>query len=171
MKLRNKLIIDFKVFFSKGQFDYLKIGQTKEWIIHNFPDPDGFDEIPEIYEDNIWTYGNIELHFSGQELFLIFSDYLHDLDGGDSLMLKKWFLETPNISLAKAIAALNQEHIDYQKTTKCYGQEVVVMLLLQGGVKLSFHLEQGEEESDSDFGKRCRNTSQNFYKLNSFSLM
>ena len=64
MKLKGKINIDFEEFFTTGKFDFLKLGKTKEWILNNFPDPDGFDEYPEIYKDDIWRYGNIELHFN-----------------------------------------------------------------------------------------------------------
>lgn len=43
MKLSHKISIIFLDFFKTGRFDCLKLGQTKEYIVHNFPDPDGFD--------------------------------------------------------------------------------------------------------------------------------
>lgn len=75
MKLKDPIQVDLLEFFRIGKFDYLKLGQTKEWIINNFPDPDGMNT--DTYESPIWVYGNIELHFNDDEtLYLIYSDYI-----------------------------------------------------------------------------------------------
>lgn len=168
MKLKEKITIDFKEFLSAGKFDFLKHGKTKEWVINNFPDPDDFDDVPEIYKDDIWCYGNIELHFHKEELFLVFSDYINILDGGPSLELKKWFLgneKTP--TLIEVISELNKEHIDFEKTTRSTGE--IIELKLVSGVKLSFLLEEKEDESSSDHLKRYDSISHDDFTLNSFS--
>jgi hypothetical protein len=171
MKLKEKINIDFEEFFATGKFDFLKLGKTKEWIINNFPDPDGFDEHPEVFKDDIWRYGNIELHFNNDELFLIFSDYINGLDGGDSLELKKWFLvNTDMLKLSDIISQLNTKHIDFQKRTNNIGQ-TTVNLELQSGVGLGFHLEEKIDEDYEEFLERCKNTNQDEFRLGSFSLM
>ncbi len=150
MKLKEKIIIDFKEFLSTGKFDFLKHGKTKEWVINNFPDPDGFDDAPEIYKDDIWCYGNIELHFHEEELFLVYSDYIDTLDGGESLELKKWFLGNEKIpTLIEVISELNKEHIDFEKTTR--NTNDIIEIKLASGVKLSFILEEKENESHDNF--------------------
>ena len=40
MKLKTPIEIDFLGFFKTGKFDCLKLGQSKEWILNNFPNPD-----------------------------------------------------------------------------------------------------------------------------------
>lgn len=168
MKLKEKIIIDFKEFLSTGKFDFLKHGKTKEWVINNFPDPDGFDDSPEIYKDNIWCYGNIELHFHKEELFLIFSDYINTLDGGPSLELKKWFLgnkETP--TLLEAISELNKAHLDFEKVTRDTGE--IIEIKLKSGVKLSFLLEEKEDETSSEYRKRCDFETHDNFILCAFS--
>jgi hypothetical protein len=42
MKLPTKIPIDMREVCRTGRFDCLRIGQTKELILSNFPDPDGF---------------------------------------------------------------------------------------------------------------------------------
>ena len=171
MKLKEKIKIDFEDFFATGNFDFLKLGKTKDWVINNFPDPDGFAEHPEVFKDDIWIYGNIELHFNNDELFLIFSDYINELEGGDSLELQKWFLtDTEKLKLSDVISQLNNKHIDFQKKTNNIGQ-TTVNLELQSGVGLGFFLEEKAEEDYKEFLKRCKNTSQNEFRLGSFSLM
>lgn len=170
MKLKEKITIDFELFFTTGKFDFLKLGQSKEWIINNFPDPDGFDEYPEILKNPVWRYGNIELHFLKDELFLIFSDYINTLDGGDSLELKKWFLEdTEKLNLSDVISILNGKHIDFRKITNTLGQRTV-SLELNNNVSLGFSLEEKLDEDYEVFLERCKSTNQNEFRLGSFSL-
>ncbi len=171
MKLKEKITVDFEEFFATGRFDFLKLGKTKEWILNNFPDPDGYEKHPEIFKNDIWTYGNIELHFSNDKLFLIFSDYIDELNGGDSLTLKKWFLENKEpLKLSNVISELNNKHIDFRKRTNRTGQ-LTVILELESGVHLGFLLEENTNENYEDFIERCKKTNQDEYMLVSFSLM
>ncbi|WP_196893970.1 hypothetical protein [Aureivirga marina] len=169
MKLKEKVVIDFEVFFSKGKFDFLKLGKTKEWILHNFPDPDDLEEFPEIYKSSIWRYGNIELHFDKDELWLIFSDYINELDGGNTLELKKWFLDDiEKLTLSNVISHLNEKNIDFCKKTNFLGQRTIC-LELESGVNLGFCLEIEEGENYEEFDNRSKNTTPNLFKLQSFS--
>jgi hypothetical protein len=113
LKLLSPIEIDLLTFIRTGKFDYLKLGQTKQWIINNFPDPD--ETYPDSYQAPIWRYGNIELHFTDNEkLFLIYSDYLDTLDGGQNLRLEKWIFNEPEkLTLDYVIQCLNKERIGF----------------------------------------------------------
>jgi len=136
MKLPSKIKIDFLDFIRNGKFDYIKQGQSKEWILNNFPDPDDFSEIFLNKTCTIWTYGNIEFHFDTNNLLvLIFSDYLHELDGGENLDLDKWIFEDfSKLNLAFVLTQLNEQEIDYCKSSDQFG----VRLLTKSGVELFF---------------------------------
>ena len=85
--------------------------------------------------------------------------------------LQKWFLtDTEKLKLSDVISQLNNKHIDFQKKTNNIGQ-TTVNLELQSGVGLGFFLEEKAEEDYKEFLKRCKNTSQNEFRLGSFSLM
>lgn len=169
MKLDNKIKVDFKDFFLKGEFDFLKIGKTKEWIIHNFPDPDFFEEInDEVYRSSIWTYGQIELHFNGDELFMIFSDYIDELDGGEYLMLDKWFLIDPDhLKLKDVLTILNQEHIEYCKKNV---MAELIKIELPSGVNLGFSLNELDNETDDEFSSRIKRTNHDEFEMSYFDL-
>lgn len=139
MKLAQPISINFLEFFKTGKFDYLKLGQTKEWVLNNFPDPDGdFEKKVYLKNDfNIWQYGDIELHFEDDTLSCIFSDYWYEwkLSGGKHLELEKWIFEDiSKLSLRVVLEALNSENIDYKKKTDQLG----VLLRLKSGVELTF---------------------------------
>jgi hypothetical protein len=96
MKLKTPIEIDFLGFFKTGKFDCLKLGQSKEWILNNFPNPDSrFDLESEKSGFDIWTYDDIELHFENDILFLIYSDHWYEwkLEGGENLNLDKWIFD------------------------------------------------------------------------------
>lgn len=146
MKLPASIKIDFLQFIKHGKFDYIKLGQSKEWILNNFPDPDGFSEEFLHPQCVIWTYGNIEFHFNKQNiLFLIYSDYLHELDGGESLDLDKWILEDyPKLNLAYVLSQLNKAEIDYCKSNN----QFAVTLSTRAGVELGFSKDSEDDVSD-----------------------
>ncbi len=159
MHLVRPIAIDLREFFRSGRFDYLEVGQTQEWIIHNFPDPDDFDPAdlspPDGRGMSIWRYGNLELHFEGPRLYLIFSDYLDHLDGGPSLALDPWLVGDPaQRSLLAMMRALNAERIDFRKQTGAHDN---LTLDLASGVTLHF---DADDEADP-----------NAWRLSAFALM
>lgn len=150
MKINHPIEISFEAFFRSGHFDFLEIGQVKDWILQNFPDPDGWDGSKAMHEASIWRYGNIELHFSGEKLAFLFSDYILELDGGPSLVLDKWILAQSNsLSLNNVITNFLESEIDFQIVhSKIQGLRQISMILTQSGVKLLF--EPSEEGADSN---------------------
>lgn len=136
MKIQAKIKVSLLDFIKNGQFDYIKLGQSKEWILNNFPDPDDFSSDYLVSNCTIWRYGNIEFHFDkSNELILIYTDYLQDLTGGESLELDKWILEAySKLNLAYVITKLNEQEIDYCKSSNDIG----VKITTQSGVCLSF---------------------------------
>ena len=145
MKLNGPLPIDLKTFFLEGKFDYVRPGRSKEWLLHNFPDP---DHMPEVVRDPIWLFGNIEFHFHQDELWMVFSDYLDDLQGGPSLELDRWFLEPGTTkTLVEVQAILNEAGADYQKVT--HPSVDLITLKLTSGVELTFGPEDDEAEGVS----------------------
>ena len=170
MKLRDKLHIDIEEFFSTGKFDHLKLGKSKEWVINNFPDPDGYDDEEDILNDDIWTYGNVELHFYKEELVLIYSEGITNLNGGDSIDIRKGILGSDReCDLNRIMSYLNQRHIDFRKKTHNVGS-YSIDLILESGVKLAFQLEQNDIEGHEMFLERCKTTNQDDFKLVTFSL-
>ncbi len=129
--------IDFLDFIKYGKFDFVELGQTKEWIVANFLEPDGFCADFLKPKCNIWTYGNIEFHFNKKnELFLIFSDYIDELSGGKNLDLNKWLFEDySKLCLAYVLQQLNQQNIDYCKVSDQFG---VRLIITNSHVELAF---------------------------------
>ncbi len=115
MKMSHPIHISLREFILEGKFDYVEIGQSKEWLKHNFLDPDDWGPGDKPFEQvTVWRFGNIEFHFAGGELTMIFMDYLPILDGGPSLTIDKWLLrDSEPMTLAQVIWELNQAQADY----------------------------------------------------------
>ena len=167
------LDIDLLSFITSGKFHYIELGQTKEWITNNFSDPD------ETYKDNynspIWFYGNVEFHFDENEiLFLIYSDHIDTLDGGQSIRLEKWiFKVSENLTIEKIIRHLVRERITFKLEfgTLSSGYSTATIEIEQSQVKLSFALQENEEEDYEQYLVRCKSEDSNLFRLFSFSLM
>ena len=95
MKFNNRIKVSIKDFFLDGKIDFIELGQSKEWILNNFPNPDDFGCGNTIQEAKIWRYGSMEFHFDKERLTMIFSDYIENLSIGDNLILDKWILNKP----------------------------------------------------------------------------
>ena len=136
MNLMHPIQLDLLAFLKFGKFDFIKLGQRKEWILANFPDPDDFDEQMLSSKWPIWTYDRLEFHFDqNNELTLIYTDYLHEIKSNSRFEVKPWIFENPSkLTLLFVLAELNENAIDYQKLTGIYG----VLLQLKSGVELSF---------------------------------
>ena len=146
MKLNNKVEISIFDFFKHGKFDYIKLGQTKEWILDNFPDPDGQNKYR---SGDIWQYGNIEFHFSENKLFLIFSDRLDNFNGGENLLVNNWILDEDDSSLIHILRILNENDIDYKKKTF---NTNTIKVTLESGVTLDFYnLDEVKNENINNY--------------------
>ncbi len=160
MKLNQKIKISILEFFQTGNFYRLIPGKTKEWILNNFPDPNYIGIGETLESAAIWRYGNLELHFDQQELFLIYSDYIEDLSSGKFLELDPWILgKTGDFSLERIMREFNTLRMDYTILNKP-DYDMIELIITESQVKLTFHPEDDENDKDP-----------NQFKLGSFSLM
>jgi hypothetical protein len=136
MTLTHPVQLDLLALLKFGKFDFIKLGQSKEWILANFPDPDDFDEQMLSPKWPIWTYDRLELHFDqNNELVLIYTDYLDAIRSNNRFDVNPWIFEdVSKLTLLFVLAELNKNVIDYHKLTGAYG----VLLRLKSGVELSF---------------------------------
>jgi len=150
MKFSVPIELDMEVFITKGKLDCIQIGQTKEWILNNFPAPDNrYDK------DRIWNYGSFEFHFSKNQLSTIFCGDL-SLTDSDCIQINKWILDEC-VTLSKFIAVLNNNRIDFRSRNSPNDCSEVEVMILSSKVNLCFF--NGEDVKDI-----------NDLRLHSFSL-
>ena len=156
----NPVQVNLFNFINNGEFANIKVGQTKEWIINNFPDPDYINDMG----DNmfIWQYGTIEFHFDGEMLFLIFCDNFHKFNAGKTIDLEKWiFKSTNHLTLEKVVKVLNKNKISFTLIHK-ESIECVIIKILASNVSLYFAM----KDQRCDFNRIDPNT----LHFDSFSL-
>lgn len=171
MKLNDKIVIDFKEFCSSGNFDSIRLGKTKEWIIHNFPDPDGYPEDSSVYDDDIWCYGNIEFHFQQEVLAFIFLDFAQGLYGGNSLEIQAWFLkDSGQLNLESVIQELNKAQLDFVITAEDSVASKVKLKILNSGLIFGFNLNEMKYENSPLSQEQDEINNQNEFKLRYFAL-
>jgi hypothetical protein len=120
-------------FIRTGTFGFLRLGMTKDEIESQLFAPENWSE-KDKRESSIWAYGNFELHFGKSTLFMIFNDYLHQLDGGTQIqLLDRWIL--PEAKLFHVVSELNKMRVDFAKVTD---RLLGTRLNLSNGVSLYF---------------------------------
>jgi hypothetical protein len=128
-------------FIKKGKFDCIQIGQTKEWILHNFPDPD--HDYSMSYKDTIWSYGSFEFFFQKNQLVSIYCEDLA-LNVPGSLKIDKWIFDEP-MTLIQFIRVLNRNRISFNLTHSNLPPEI---LILTSNVRLCFY-DQAEKDCNN----------------------
>lgn len=129
-------------FLKFGKFDFIELGQSKEWILRNFTDPDDFNIDTFLKPTiSIWQYGKFEFHFSKNQLYMIFSDHFQSnykgeqFNAGESIAVQPWIFENPaQLTLNFVMQIFVTENIDFEKITTPHN----IMIKTQGGVRLYF---------------------------------
>lgn len=139
MEEKNIIEIDLLHFLRTGEFNIIRLGQTKNWILENFPEPDNCIPGLAYQEASIWRYGDIEFHFDKNELFLICTESFKNISGGKSLKIINWLDELSQIfTLEFIIKHLNSEKIDFELVNDKMLKNYVRLTLLESGVKMTF---------------------------------
>ncbi|MCP3773784.1 hypothetical protein NLX71_10730 [Paenibacillus sp. MZ04-78.2] len=148
IKLTNPVHVDLFKFVVHGEFDYIKMGQTKEWILNNFPDPDTMSNMN--HDLYIWQYGNIEFHFHHDVLYMIWCDNFYRFTAGKHIHLNKWIFEkTRYLTLSKTMKVLNEHKISF---TLVHNKNLknAIIRILKSNVELWFEPNDDEDYKNPD---------------------
>jgi len=145
MKTKYKISIDLEDFIKSGKFDHLKVGMTKDEVLNVFPEPEDWSNAAYYLSSNIWRYGNFELHFEEDTLLMIFNYYIAEMDGGESLEVKRWIFEPENDRrLIEIMRKLNTERLSFEVESDSIGR--TILHIKDSDVYLSFNPEYAYEE-------------------------
>lgn len=145
MKINHKIKIDLLDFIKTGKFDHLKLGMSKEEVLRVFPEPEYWGTEKKYRLDPVWLYGNFELHFQDENLFMIFNDYVDSLDGGLILEIDPWiFKPDQKIRISDFINSLIAEKIDFTKTTNIVDQ--VILSGIGTDIQITFDRTENQDE-------------------------
>jgi len=152
VKLNDPVPVKMRDFVLNGIFDCIELGQTKEWILNNFPDPDDWDGN---LGWEIWRYGLFEFHFTGNILDAIFCDSFYEfatgewsLNAGPSIVVEPWVFADPSkMGLVDVIRTLIRESADFSVNNKL-SLGYVAVNIRRSGVELGF-APSDEDEPDA----------------------
>jgi len=144
-----RLKINLLEFIKNGEFGILKLGESRECLLNNFPNPDGFEDGDDWKNGRleIFTYGDIEFHFMDDKLYLIFADYFNILDGGVSLYFEeKWIFEKEAhlLTVEYISQKLQEEKIEFSIKLSNLRDENRVLIRTEEGVEFLFIAEHNE---------------------------
>jgi hypothetical protein len=147
MKLNHKIKINLLDFIKSGKFEFVTIGQNKEWLAANFPDPD-FKTKPK-NNSSCWGFGKIEFWFVDDELDMIFTDHLEYLNAGNAIELDKSIFNDQTKNKLKYVQSkLTQFDIDYHIRHDS-NLEQIILTVAHSNVKLGFGFYDEQIEKDN----------------------
>lgn len=111
--------ISFREFVVTGKFGPVQPGMTRSDVERLLGEPEAWGTAGQPEIAAIWKYGEIEFHFSGDELCSIFSDQGFLTDGGEICRIDPWIIRA-GLPLAEFQAALEAADIGYAVSQPSY---------------------------------------------------
>ncbi len=78
----------------EGRLAGVHPGDPREWVRTKLGPPDAWSASSPVDAAAIWRYGNFEVHFDGDTVWMLFNDYLDGLDAGPGRAVDPWILAT-----------------------------------------------------------------------------
>lgn len=168
-----KIEIDLLKVFKTGVFHNLKVGATRDWMMHNFLKPDCVVNGETWRDSNFWRYGKIDFFLEDDKLKEICVRSLDPLIAGKSFKINNWILDQPEKLTVKFVSEkLLSERIDFMimHTAKTYQCQTSIGLI-KSSVYLIFQPRQHESIEYSDWvNNKLKLIDQNDYMLGGFSI-
>lgn len=134
---QSRMKASFKEFIESGVLGLLRVGMKRAEVEQSLGAPPSWEARARGYRKaDIWKYGDIELYFQDDALWMIFADDFQVPDGGPQIELDAWII-SGNLSQAQAEERLASEGIRYHKEALPYNQNGV-RLIAASGVVLAF---------------------------------
>lgn len=145
--------VNLKDFILNGEWGSIKLGMTRNEILNKIGEPeDWLSNVKNKNSSVIWRYGNIEFYFgmSGikenkDKLEMIFTDYLTNINGGNTFDIDKWFFKKyknnkvpKHLQLKKIKKIFYKNKISFKLAEKKYNDFKQFELTSKSGVKLTF---------------------------------
>jgi hypothetical protein len=77
----------------EGQLAGIRPGDPRELVRAELGPPDEWNANSGADTATIWRYGNFEVHFAGDVVWMLFNDYLDSLDAGPGRDLDPWIIQ------------------------------------------------------------------------------
>ena len=132
-----QVVVSMLDFLRTGEFGPVRLGISRAQLRGHLGEPEEWGPAPKAkHHAGIWKYGDIEFHFNGDALWLIFADHVEQLHGGRAIDLDPWILGGA-ASVEQVLESLTAAHIPYQRIVWTLDDDTE-RLLVGAGVELLF---------------------------------
>jgi len=126
-----------KTLIQSGTLGPIEPGMHRSAIEQTFGSPDDWmASTPTFHKSPIWKYGDVELHFEGDSLSMIFMDDLANPAGGPKMDLDPWIIND-GLTCAEAEGHLVQAGIEFTVADFSHNDNGI-HLTTTGGTTLAF---------------------------------
>ena len=129
----------------EGQLAGVRPGDPRELVHEQLGAPDLWSANCPVHAAVIWRYGNFEVHFDGDVVWMLFNDDLDALDAGPGRRLSPWIAAPGHVPGPDAVLErLRAEHVSF-----VVGRDVLDRRVawIEGGACLAFDCEEDGVES------------------------
>ncbi len=153
-----RIAVSTRDFLRTGEFGPIRPGLSRDALRGLLGDPEGWSLGPgkrkPASRAAIWQYGDVEFHFNGDTLWLIFADHITTLKGGKAIDLDPWVLNG-NATVKQVLGDLEEAHIPFQRIDWKF-DDTTERFRVGAGVDLLFWDENQYGPNDDDLPTLAR---------------
>ena len=132
-----KVSVSMQDFLRTGEFGPVCLGISRRQVRGHLGEPEDWGPAPRAkHNAGIWKYGDIEFHFSGDALWLIFANPVEKLHGGRAIDLDPWVLDG-DASVNQVLEGLAAADIAYERIPWAH-EDATGRFRVGAGVELLF---------------------------------
>ena len=150
-----KASVSMQDFLRTGEFGPVHLGISRRQLRDHLGEPEDWGPAPKAkHHAGIWKYDDIEFHFSGEALWLIFADHVEKLHGGRAIDLDTWILDGGAL-VGQVLEGLAAAYLPYQRIPWAL-DDATERFLVGAGVELLFLDETQHMFCDEEVSPRAR---------------
>ena len=126
----------------EGQLAGVRPGDPRELVRAQLGEPDDWHAGAPVEVSAIWRYGNFEVHFDGDVVWMLFNDYLSDLDAGPGRTLDPWMIASSAVpGPDEVMQRLRDESVPFVVGRDVLDRRVI---WIEGGACLAFDRDEDD---------------------------
>ena len=125
----------------EGQLAGVRPGDPRTLVRAQLGAPDDWQADAAVETAAIWRYGNFEVHFDGDVVWMLFNDYLDELDAGPGRSLDPWILADAVPGPDEVMQRLRAEQVPFVVGRDVLDRRVV---WIEGGACLAFDRDEDD---------------------------
>jgi len=138
-----RVVFSVREMVVEGQLAGVRPGDPRELVRTQLGAPDDWSADSPAATASIWRFGNFEVHFDGDVVWMLFNDYLDGLDAGPTRSLDAWILAGGVPGPEEVMQRLRAENVPFVVGRDVLDRRVV---WIEGGACLAFERDEDGPE-------------------------